>query len=73
MTLLDGFRLWLAKRAGGGQNLTWPALILKLTAGGEKHDPSARHLDSNLRARAVATLFDSLDEFLAYRSPDKVT
>ncbi|WP_229075596.1 hypothetical protein [Actinoplanes sp. DH11] len=63
--LLSGFREWLVVRAGGGSNLWWPALILRLLD--PDAPPLATELDAQTDARAVALLFECLDEFLELR------
>ncbi|WP_204060477.1 hypothetical protein [Microbispora corallina] len=63
--LLTGFREWLVTRVGCGNNLVWWSLVLRLT---EPDGPkNACDLDPAADARAVGTLFDCLDDFLALR------
>ncbi|MGW0434065.1 hypothetical protein ACWDV4_16190 [Micromonospora sp. NPDC003197] len=59
--LLAGFREWLVAQVGGGDNLTWWALVLRLAAAAEL--PPAE-LPPDIDARAKQTLFRLLDEFL---------
>ncbi|MFI7697319.1 hypothetical protein ACIBQ6_50215 [Nonomuraea sp. NPDC049655] len=62
-TLLTGFREWLVTRVGCGDNLVWWGLVLRLT---EPEGPkSARDMDADTDARAVETLLQCLDDFLA--------
>jgi hypothetical protein len=49
--LLTGFREMLVTRFGDGNNLTWPALIRRMTSGGDDTD-------------RVSALYDLLEEFL---------
>ncbi|MFF4779379.1 hypothetical protein ACFY05_41850 [Microtetraspora fusca] len=63
--LLTGFREWLVTRVGCGNNLVWWSLVLRLT---EPEGPkSARDMDPDTDARAVETLLQCLDDFLALR------
>ncbi|MFE1754720.1 hypothetical protein [Streptomyces anandii] len=59
--LLRGFRPWLAKRLGHGENLVWWALVQEVCAA-EASAPSVAQLaDEDLCNR----LFSLLDEYLA--------
>jgi hypothetical protein len=64
-TLLTGFREWLVTRAGRGDNLVWWSLVAHLTEPVGSKNTST--MDADLDARAVATLFELLDEFLELR------
>lgn len=64
-SLLNGFREWLIVRAGGGSNLSWPALVenamrLQLGEQGQKDSPEA-----------AVFILRTLDEYHQVRSaPD---
>ncbi|WP_103340761.1 hypothetical protein [Amycolatopsis sp. CA-126428] len=64
--LLTGFREFLVPRAGTGDNLTWPSLVLHLAFPGRTtgwHDEAA----GEGRQQAVDLLFALLAEFLDRR------
>ncbi|MGH3742093.1 MAG: hypothetical protein ACRDT1_12260 [Micromonosporaceae bacterium] len=63
--LLTGFQPWLVTQAGCLDNHVWWSIVAHLT---EPTGPkNLRNLDPDVDARAVATLFDLLDEFLELR------
>ncbi|RKR91826.1 hypothetical protein BDK92_6247 [Micromonospora pisi] len=63
--LLTGLQKWLVTRVGCGNNVVWWHLVLRLT------DPegatSLGDMDPETDARAIETLFQCLDDFLALR------
>jgi hypothetical protein len=67
--LLTGFREWLVVRADAGNNLTWPALILRLAFPGVEIGQRERLTDPDGNTQAVDTLFALLAEFLDLRTP----
>lgn len=68
--LLTGFREWLVTRVGGGDNLIWEALVLRLAFPEQSHGPTREELakDSVINNAAVERLFELLDEFLQLRA-----
>ncbi|WP_189266598.1 hypothetical protein [Streptomyces fuscichromogenes] len=65
--LLVGFPEWLAMKAGGGANLVWSALVLRIAFPGPTVVTAAETLDQQHDEHAVGALFGLLDEFLADR------
>jgi hypothetical protein len=67
--LLTGFRESLVVRFDDGDNLSWPALVLRLAfpdeTGAALH---SRLVEPDRNRHAVETLFRLLDEFLARRA-----
>lgn len=62
---LDGFAEWLAARLGIETSLDWPALVLQLAFPGQPTGFRGESLTPDQGARAVDTLFELLEEFLA--------
>ena len=58
--LLVGFREWLVVRSDGGNNLTWPALVLQIAS---VEGSLSGDLNPQLERRALDTLFSLLLEF----------
>jgi hypothetical protein len=65
-TLLDGFREWLVVKAGFGGNLTWSALMLKMTPEGISELASLKS-GPIVEDPHMAALFGALTSFLGLR------
>ncbi|MEU4620377.1 hypothetical protein AB0G04_10430 [Actinoplanes sp. NPDC023801] len=68
--LLAGFREWLVTRLGGGDNLVWEGLVLRLAFPDRESGPGREELraDPRMNEKAVELLFQLLDEFLQKRN-----
>src|SRR5438309_712191 len=68
--LLAGFREWLVVRCGDGNNLPWPALVLRLTFP-DAESPDRCLLQGGNQKFAVDRLFDLLQAYFQEKeSPD---
>jgi hypothetical protein len=67
-TLFCGFREWLIVEVGGGNNLSWKALVLKLALPGRASYPGgARGLSPADDQVAVSALFDAIRRYRQMR------
>jgi hypothetical protein len=65
--LLLGFREWLVVKLGGGHNLSWPELVLRLEQIGERMSPKRAPAGDD-GERWVSFLFAVLEAFLSERA-----
>ena len=62
--LLISFPEWLALQAGGGRNLVWSSLVLRIALPTRPDVTPATILDPQHNEQAVETLFRLLNQFL---------
>ncbi len=65
--LLQGFREFLVMKADDGVNLVWVGLVLLLALPDDQYESQSEFASPEAEKKAVDTLFDLLEEFMALR------